>query len=137
MEKPNHPDSSGNQASADERAAAAEHDRDAAIRELETIQSMRIVRLGLALSETVSSRDVRGLPRRVSGALRRSDAPGRSTSPAEPVGTVAASAPQQSGLPLPVATGGACPAAVPWEPSAPLPASPAAGPPRATRWMAS
>ena len=34
---------------------------------------MRIVRLGLALSETVSARDLRGLPKRVSTALRRTD----------------------------------------------------------------
>ena len=87
MENPNDPTKPQRPPSSADRVAAAERDRDEAIRELETIRSMRIVRLGLAVSETVSERDLRGLPTRVSTALRREDAALQPTASDDATGT--------------------------------------------------
>ena len=87
MENPNDPTKPQRPPSSADRVAAAERDRDEAIRELETIRSMRIVRLGLAVSETVSERDLRGLPTRVSTALRREDVAPQPTASDDATGT--------------------------------------------------
>ena len=97
MAKPTDPKSSDQPSSPVDRAAAAERERDEAIHELETIRSMRIVRLGLALSETVSARDLRGLPTRVSTALRRTDVTREATGRGEAAGTAASIGLHRSG----------------------------------------
>jgi hypothetical protein len=58
------------------RITQADAARAEAQNELGTLQSLRAVRIGLAVSESISQRDIRHLPSRLSKALRRVEAPG-------------------------------------------------------------